>query len=117
MTTPPDQRELPLWLRPPAIAGFVVLMLAVRFVVAGATGLVRDEGYYTLWSLWPAPGYLDHPPMIAWLIAAGRALVGESELGVRLFPVLATAAISFAIYRTGRLLLDARTAGIAVIWF
>ncbi|HHY48846.1 MAG TPA: glycosyltransferase family 39 protein [Alphaproteobacteria bacterium] len=117
MATPPDQHELPLWLRPPAIAIFVLLMLAVRFVVAGATGLVRDEGYYTLWSFWPAPGYLDHPPMLAWLIAAGRVLAGESELGVRLFPILATAAISFAIYRTGRLLLDARTAGIAVIWF
>ena len=109
--------NLPIWLRPQAIALFVALVLAVRFAVASATGLVRDEGYYTLWSFWPAAGYLDHPPMVAWLIATGRAVAGESEAGVRLFAVLSSAIVSFAVYRTGRLLLDARTAGLAVIWY
>lgn len=110
--TPP-----PIWLRPPAVIGIVAAVVLIRFIVAGATGLVRDEGYYTFWSMYPAAGYLDHPPMIAWLIAAGRALLGESELAVRLFPVAGTAIVSAAMYRTGRLLFDTATAGLAVIWF
>lgn len=117
MATSPTERELPIWLRPWAVFTFVAIVLAVRFYVAAATGLVRDEAYYTLWSFHPAAGYLDHPPMIAWLIAVGRALLGEGEAGVRLFPVLATAAVSFAIYRTGRLLFDGATAALAVIWY
>ena len=117
MATDTSERELPFWLRPPAILLFVAIMVAIRFVVAAQSGLVRDESYYAFWSFVPAAGYLDHPPMIAWLIGIGRALIGESEAGVRLFPVLATAAISLAIYRTGRLLFDARTAGIAVVWY
>jgi 4-amino-4-deoxy-L-arabinose transferase-like glycosyltransferase len=115
MTAP--EAKPPIWLKPPALIAFVAIVLAIRLYLAAQTGLVRDEGYYTLWSFYPQAGYLDHPPMVAWLIAAGRWLLGESEGGVRLFVVFATAAISFAIYRIGRLLLDARTAGIAVIWY
>jgi 4-amino-4-deoxy-L-arabinose transferase-like glycosyltransferase len=117
MATSPPEHELPFWLRPWTIIAFVAIVLLVRFYVAAATGLVRDEGYYTLWSFFPAAGYLDHPPMIAWLIAAGRTLLGESEAAVRLLPVLGTVVFSFAIYRTGRLLFDAATACLAVIWF
>ncbi|MBV8638774.1 MAG: glycosyltransferase family 39 protein [Candidatus Eremiobacteraeota bacterium] len=37
---------------------------AIRFPVAG------DEAYYWEWSRRLAFGYIDHPPMVAWLIAA-----------------------------------------------
>jgi 4-amino-4-deoxy-L-arabinose transferase-like glycosyltransferase len=117
MAIPTSARELPLWLRPSAVFLICALLLAARFYVAGATGLVRDEGYYTLWSMYPSLGYLDHPPMIAWLIGLGRMLLGESELAIRLWPVIATGIVSFAVYRTGQLLFDARTAAIGVIWY
>jgi 4-amino-4-deoxy-L-arabinose transferase-like glycosyltransferase len=117
MATPTSERELPLWLRPPAVFLICAVIFIARFYVASATGLVRDEGYYTLWSMHPEFGYLDHPPMIAWLIGVGRALVGESEMAVRLLPVIATGLVSLAVYRTGRLLFDAHTAGIGVIWY
>lgn len=117
MVTATHEEDLPIWLRPRAIVLFVAGMTLIRFAVAASTGLVRDEGYYTFWSLFPGLGYLDHPPMIAWLIALGRALLGEGEAGVRLFAVLATPAISFALWRTGVVLLDRRTAGLAVIWY
>ena len=117
MITRPAERELPIWLRPGAICLFLGMVTILRFAVAGSTGLVRDEGYYAVWSTVPTAGYLDHPPMIAWMIAAGRALLGESELAVRLLPVLATLVTSLAVYRSGMLLFDRRIAGIGVIWF
>jgi dolichol-phosphate mannosyltransferase len=47
-------------------------------------------------------GYLDHPPMVAWLIALTTHLVGHSEFGVRLGAMLCSAIASWAIYRTAR---------------
>lgn len=117
MTTPDTTRDLPLWLRPWAVALFVLVLVVIRLFVSAHTNLVRDEAYYTAWSFWPQLGYYDHPPMVAWFVALGRLIAGENELGVRLVPVLATGLTSLAVYRTGRTLLDARTAGLAVIWF
>jgi 4-amino-4-deoxy-L-arabinose transferase-like glycosyltransferase len=117
MPSAPPEPSVPVWLRPPALIGFVAILVAVRLFVGARTGLVRDEGYYTLWSFHPQAGYLDHPPMVAWFIAAGRALLGDSEGGVRLLVVLTSVPVSFAVYRIGRLLLDRSTAGLAVVWY
>ncbi|MCF6368145.1 glycosyltransferase family 39 protein [Rhizobium halophilum] len=35
-----------------------------------------------------ALGYYDHPPMIAYMIRMGTDLLGETALGIRLFPVI-----------------------------
>jgi 4-amino-4-deoxy-L-arabinose transferase-like glycosyltransferase len=86
-------------------------------VVSGSTGLVLDEAYYTVWSFHPSAGYLDHPPAVAWMIALGRAVAGDSELGVRLLSVMTGIAVAAALYRTGRILFDARTAALGTIWY
>lgn len=117
MTPPAPDRETPFWLRPLALVVVVLLLLAGRAWIAIDTDLVGDEGYYTLWSLYPGPGYLDHPPAIAWAIALGRLVLGESELGVRALALVAPLVISAALYRTGRLLFDPTTAGVAVLWY
>ncbi len=57
-----------------------------------------DEAYYWIWSKAPAWGYLDHPPMVAWLIKPGYAIF-NNELGVRLlFTLLGTASL-YLLYR------------------
>ncbi|GDX81041.1 glycosyl transferase [Deltaproteobacteria bacterium] len=71
-----------------AVVAFGV-MLAVRLAVAANLALVEDEAYYWTWSRHLAAGYFDHPPGIAWFIAAGTALLGKSFLGVRLVGVVA----------------------------
>jgi 4-amino-4-deoxy-L-arabinose transferase-like glycosyltransferase len=91
-------------------------MAILKLIVSGATELVYDEGYYTLWSLQLSPGYLDHPPGVAWLIALGRLIAGNTEIGVRLGSILGDVAVAAAIYRIGRILFDARTAAAAVLW-
>lgn len=61
--------------------------------------LLPDEAYYWVWSRALAPGYLDHPPMVALWIAAGTALAGEGALGVRLLGPLAAALGSLLLAR------------------
>ena len=115
--TPPsgEPRELaPPW----PLIGLVVILLALRLAAASAFHLTEDEAYYRLWSLSPALGYYDHPPMIAWWIALGRALAGDTPLGVRLLPALSCALASLLIYDLARLAgADRRTATRAAVWF
>jgi dolichol-phosphate mannosyltransferase len=62
-------------------------------------GLAGDEAYYWLWSRHLDLGYFDHPPMVAWQIAAGTWLAGSGEFGVRLFAVLMSTVTLLLVYR------------------
>src|SRR6188768_980213 len=57
--------------------------LLLALVQAASTELIADEAYYWVYSRFPAWGYFDHPPMIAFLIKSGYAIF-HNELGVRL---------------------------------
>lgn len=95
----------------------VALALTVlRLVVARNTGLVDDEAYYRVWSLAPALSYLDHPPMVAWLIGAGRAIAGDNQLGVRLLGPLVSLVGAAFLWRTALILYGPEVARRAV-WF
>ncbi|KFE64198.1 hypothetical protein DB31_1992 [Hyalangium minutum] len=48
----------------------LVLGAAVRLALALGTDTYFDEAYYWQWARHLAWGYFDHPPLIAWLIAA-----------------------------------------------
>ena len=67
----------------------------VRLFLATLLSLYPDEAYYWDWSRHLAPGYYDHPPAIAWLIAGGAAVgrlfggEGSWMPSVRLFAVVA----------------------------
>ena len=52
-------------------------LVALRLLAAYFVPLNPDEAYYFLWSRFPAWSYFDHPPMVAWWIAAGTAIFGE----------------------------------------
>ena len=65
--------------------------------------LSADEAYYAQWAQHPDWGYFDHPPMVAWWMAAGRALLGDSVLALRV-----CAPISFALLAQLFLCLDAQ---------
>jgi 4-amino-4-deoxy-L-arabinose transferase-like glycosyltransferase len=75
------------------------LLTLLRLGVAAATPLSPDEAYYWVWSRALAPGYYDHPPMVALWIRAGTALAGETTLGVRLLAPLAAALATLALAR------------------
>jgi 4-amino-4-deoxy-L-arabinose transferase-like glycosyltransferase len=70
----------------------------LRLVVAASAPLAPDEAYYWVFSRALAPGYLDHPPMVALWIRAGTAIAGQGALGVRLLGPVAAALGSFLLY-------------------
>jgi hypothetical protein len=61
-----------------------VIWLVVRLAYNSLRQLVPDEAYYWVWSRHLSGGYLDHPPMVAWLIRAGTACFGDNEFAVRI---------------------------------
>ncbi len=90
----------------------LVFLTCVRLAVAAWTPLAPDEAYYWVWSRCLAPGFVDHPPMVALWIRAGTALLGNTELGVRLLGPLATAAGTVLLWRAAEDLLPGRRAGL-----
>jgi len=103
--------------RPPLLLLAAIAGLAIcRAAIAATTELSDDEAYYRLWSLAPALSYLDHPPMVAWMIAAGRSLGGDTAFGIRLAAVLTSLAGPLVLWRTVLILFGATVARSAV-WF
>ncbi|WJR76076.1 glycosyltransferase family 39 protein [Bradyrhizobium sp. NP1] len=94
----------------------VVALVALRLVAAAFTPLTFDEAYYWTWAKHLAPGYYDHPPMVALVIRLGIMVAGDTELGVRLASILLALPMSFAVYRATEILFGgARAAATATI--
>jgi 4-amino-4-deoxy-L-arabinose transferase-like glycosyltransferase len=87
-------------------------LTAARFVIATLMPLAPDEAYYWVWSRALAPGYLDHPPMVALWIWLGTGLAGDTALGIRLLAPLSGALGTLLLIRAGDDLLPGRNAGL-----
>ncbi len=97
------------------LAAIVAAVTVVRLAVSAMLPLAPDETYYWIWSRALAPGYLDHPPMVALWISGGTALLGQTALGVRLFGPLAAALASFLLFDAAERLFPGRRAGLAAV--
>jgi dolichol-phosphate mannosyltransferase len=95
--------------------GVVVFALALRLIYSGQVELLPEETYYWNYSRHLAFGYLDHPPMVGWLISAGTAVFGDTEFGVRIGALCCGAVASFFSYRLTRNLFGEPTALMAVL--
>jgi 4-amino-4-deoxy-L-arabinose transferase-like glycosyltransferase len=101
-----------------ALIVLAVLVTLARLAFGAAMHLTEDEAYYRLWALHPQAGYLDHPPMIAWWIRAGMALFGDTPLGVRLLPALATGLTTWLLGDGARRLGLSETAALRTgLWY
>jgi hypothetical protein len=80
------------WTSPLAIAVYLSLVkLLLHLLSANAYGFFRDELYYIACGEHLDWGYVDHAPMVAWLVKLSRVLFGDSLFALRLFPALAGA--------------------------
>ena len=72
--------------------------------------LVPDEAYYWLWSKHLAASYRDKGPGIAWTIALGTKLFGNTVFGIRFCAVMLSTATGALIFLLARRLYDDRVA-------
>ncbi len=93
----------------------IAALMCLRLIAAGCAGLVPDESYYWLWAQHLSFGYYDHPPMVAWWIAA-LSWLSDAALFVRLPFVLSFAILSWLIYDTGKTLFSETVARRALLW-
>lgn len=89
-------------------AAIALAFLCLHGALAIALPLVDDEAYYALWSSVPDWGYYDHPPVVAWGIAAGRWVLGDSVGAVRAASILYFGGVSLLTWRLGYLAGGAR---------
>lgn len=73
--------------------------LLLRLMYMGNIELLQEEAYYWNYAQHLAPGYLDHPPMVALLISFGTLLLGDNELGVRIGAFLCWFITALNVYR------------------
>ncbi|MDS4030965.1 MAG: glycosyltransferase family 39 protein [Candidatus Contendobacter sp.] len=61
----------------------IIYSVTLRFLYLGPPELFYEEAYYWNYAKHLDIGYLDHPPMVAWIIGLFTHLMGDSEFAVR----------------------------------
>ncbi len=77
-------------LRSLLILSFLLLLYALRLFLIGHLQLAPDEACYWYWSKHLDLSYVDHPPMVAYIIALFTRIGGDNEFAVRLGGLLCT---------------------------
>ena len=87
----------PVWRQPAFLLAAGLFLL--RTLYAPWCELFPEEAYYWNYAQHLAPGYLDHPPMVAWLIWLGTWVFGHGEWGVRVGALGCSLLTSFFAHR------------------
>ena len=90
-----------------AILGMAVLL---RIVYVDVLPLLPEEAYYWNYAQHIDLGYLDHPPLVAWLIAVGEILVGRTQAGLRFGSLLSGFVTLAFVHCLARRLVDRHSA-------
>jgi 4-amino-4-deoxy-L-arabinose transferase-like glycosyltransferase len=69
-----------------------------RLWIAAALPLTGDEALFYWWARFLDYGYYDHPPMVAWWIAAVRPWLGDATWAIRLPAVLLPLGVGAAMW-------------------
>jgi len=97
------------------IIGVVGCAFLLRLLYAAQVELLPEETYYWNYSRHLDIGYLDHPPMVAWLIRLGTALFGNTEFGVRFGALVCGVTTAYFLFRLTRNVFDERGALLALV--
>ncbi len=84
------------WLSDAMVIGYFALFNFILhlFAIKGF-GYFRDEFYYISCSDHLAFGYVDQPPLAAWLLRAVRTVLGSSVVAIRIVPIFLGAVFVF----------------------
>jgi dolichol-phosphate mannosyltransferase len=97
------------------VIGLVAVSFVLRLLYIGQVELLPEDSYYWNYSQHLDLGYLDHPPMVAWLIWLGTHVFGSSEFGVRIGALCCAAVATFFSYRLTRNLFGEPSAMVALV--
>ena len=98
-----------------AAVALIAYAFVLRLVYAGSAEMMPEETYYWNYARHLDLSYLDHPPMVAWLIRVATAVFGQTEFGVRAGALLCGAITSIFVYKLTRNLFGAATALAALL--
>jgi dolichol-phosphate mannosyltransferase len=93
------------WLHPSSSRWQALTIAAVAYTVflrlacMGSIDLIPEEAYYWNYAQHLDWSYLDHPPMVGWLIWLSTYLLGKSELSVRLPSLFSWAVAAVFMFR------------------
>lgn len=73
----------------------IAVRVFVQLLFVEEYGIFIDEYYYLASTKHLALGYVDHPPLSIWLLAAVERLLGDSATAIRIPAILAGAALVF----------------------
>ncbi|MEP6546435.1 MAG: glycosyltransferase family 39 protein [Gammaproteobacteria bacterium] len=97
------------------VIGLVVYAVVLRLVYLGCVELLPEEAYYWNYARHLDIGYLDHPPLAAWLIRLGTAAFGQGEFGIRIGALSCALIAGTFTYRLTRNLYGNAVAPAAVV--
>lgn len=86
-------------MRTPAWVRWLLALLPLRIALAAVVPILPEEAYHWNFARHLDWSYYDHPPLIAWSIAAGRLLFGDTPFGVRAVTLLYSVGTSILLAR------------------
>ncbi len=92
-----EQDQVFVWNKTLAIA-IIVYAIGLRLVYSWTFELLHEEAYYWNYGMHLDIGYLDHPPMVGWLIWFFTSLFGHTEFAVRLSSLLCWLVAAYYVY-------------------
>ncbi len=93
---------MPIAIRPPVVLALLLLGHSLlHFILGWVLGLSGDEALHLLYAAHPAPGYVDHPPLVGWVQWPMLAL-GAPEGLLRLVPEVLWVLTALFIHDTAR---------------
>jgi dolichol-phosphate mannosyltransferase len=93
-------KPTPFWSN--SVGALLIYAVLLRLVYLGLPELIHEEAYYWNYSRHLALSYLDHPPMVAWLIRGFTALLGHTVTGVRAGALFAWLVGAWFVFRLTR---------------
>jgi dolichol-phosphate mannosyltransferase len=94
-------------------AGIVLAIALMHLFYIKVLPLTPEEAYYWNYSIRLDFGYLDHPPLVAWLIAVVEGLFGHGEASIRLAALACLALMAAFAYHLALRLVDRPAALVA----
>jgi len=94
----------------------ILITVLIKLGIAGIIELGNDEVYYYTYALQPDWNHFDHPPLVGLLIRLSTLnLYWLSGLSLRLGAILSCAVSTIFIYKTGKIISNAKTGWYAAL--